>query len=444
MTTATHEGALRLYRQRTHEICQAVQHFVNEHEAWTEAKRTREFLDDRYWAAFEHSLALLSSGSIPESCRALVEAFQRVEEEKVFFEETARRTPADRFWFAVDMLKKSLEATKNQNRERRGMVETPSQLADQGVAHEQIASEFGITLDELRRELAEPGSIVDPATWVHPFDRKAAEDNAAIADEFAKLDAEERRQREEFEAFAEKAAEESTWELWINEVEVTQAAAMKRMPESEMQAIYDGYANEWELLERGVPKRRAKPLVDPATMAVNADKPKEDKEPRPTFGGPEAPLSDPQPAVDMDSFLDSLSPEKRAALRERLVDAVWNGNSPLRGSQPPAAAEQPSEPEPQTDLDADESAAAYPDDIDEGPAELDMPETLVELKDLCEKMGVEVLVPIPEDYAELKAAAKEFSIETRGNPRADRLGAKLTYAVLAGRVRAKWEAMNQQ
>lgn len=342
---------------RSRELFDAVDRFTRTHNAWVDDQNS-PFPTLSYWEGCDQLLSTFDTGDIPRDCRQLAAAVYELGTERLMFVQADNANPPDSFWAKREALESLM--TRIRHGKIKPYRESVKDLKAQGVPDEQIARIWGLTHPDgsgnqhlVRRELEFPGSVIGP-DYVHPDD-KEPEDKVALArSRYATL---REKSAPAVQADDDGPCPESSEDLWMQGVAVSQAAQMLKRPEKDVAA-------EWAEYQRGrmgrqeSAKQAEQQPAKPQFTGVMAE-----RRPKPQFDDPILPSDDAvaTPEVPEDSpyapFSEWSDDEikghaKRIGVdirgkfkRERLIDRILAAEHANAEMEPESAAEPTDEPD---------------------------------------------------------------------------------------------------
>lgn len=246
---------------REQALMDAVEQFINAHNAWVEDVNS-EHPTIAYWDAADELFEAFDSGSIPAASRRLAAAVYELAEEKRKHEASDNVDPSGEFWARREQLEDTWNALRFGHRAK--YRETVKELDRQNVPHEQIARIWGLRHRDgsgnaalVARELEFPGSVIGP-DYIHPDDVEA--DQRASAVIARHREAQPPAESAAATAPAGDVCPETSEELWLQKVPIPQAAKMLRRPADEV-------AREWKEFEQGrIERKQAREAAESAEV----------------------------------------------------------------------------------------------------------------------------------------------------------------------------------
>lgn len=235
------------YRER--QIFAAVDRLTEMHNQWVD-DANRPAPDGLYWDVLETTLETIAAGDIPESCRPIEQAAQRMVAAIAVFddrEDQRQQYPHDGFWEARQALEDCRKTAKPVYRPKMESIKELAALP--GMTHAQIAKMWGFADEQgnpmpwlVQRELDTPGIVIDKAKdvigphWRHPD----AEDEGEAVEEPQDDPRSRRLERKRKQAEQDgKPCPETTEQLYEQGVPVEQAAKMLRKSPEDVQKLFD-------------------------------------------------------------------------------------------------------------------------------------------------------------------------------------------------------------
>lgn len=202
-----------------------------------------------YWRAFDSMVDAFSGGDIPANCRRLATAVFTLAQEYESHSMTGNAMPGERFWAARQHLEDTLISLGSP--QQQVYRESVEELHSQKVPAEQIAKIWGLVNSDgtgqawkIQQELKNPGSVIGE-DYVHPDDAEDAKQCEEIREAYQAM-ASARSER----ADDDEVCPESSYDLWIQDVTVRQAAQMLKRDE-------DDVSSEWEKFRQEEEKKKA-------------------------------------------------------------------------------------------------------------------------------------------------------------------------------------------
>lgn len=228
--------------RRSEQLRDAVREFNAVHDRWTEDEN-RPNPDASYWDAVDRLGEVFDAGDIPADCKDLYAAADEFFNEVAEFddrEDVGRNYPHDGFWEARRKLEDTLTGADYADLPP---LESIADLEKQKVPHGQIAKIWGF-IDRrgepmpvlVQRELDKPGSVIKAKGSIDGRDWR----DPRLPEEATTQPAEARKKKSAAKTKAAKGdpCKETPFELWEQQVAVSQAAKMLQLPESEVEELF--------------------------------------------------------------------------------------------------------------------------------------------------------------------------------------------------------------
>lgn len=232
---------------RSSQLTTVTKNFIRVHNAWV-SDNNRVNPDETYWDATNDLLEAFEHGEIPADCRDLATAVDAFSREVDVFDnqgDAASPSPHDRFWLTLEGIVKVMFDKESF---RLPELETLQQLREQKVPDLQICKIYGffnrheqpmpwLIKQEIEKEgsvLKTPGAI-DGRDWEDPrvtARRKAGE--LVAADTIEHIE-----HKEEHSGGNRSAGPESPFDLWRQNVSVSQAAKITCQPEEKVKELFE-------------------------------------------------------------------------------------------------------------------------------------------------------------------------------------------------------------